>query len=147
MPRLKSQVEVIDSFEGEYRFLSNFWPDTGCTLEHKYQAAKCTNPNEMRAILDAPHPTIAKRLGRRCRSRTDWEIVKKKVMLGLLRKKFAPGTDLAERLLATGDARLIEGNWWHDEFWGVCSCSKHGLGENWLGRLLMQVRRELSAKD
>jgi hypothetical protein len=42
-------------------------------------------------------------------------------------------------LLATGDAELIEGNVWNDVFWGVCN----GIGKNWLGKLLMQVREVL----
>lgn len=32
-----------------------------------------------------------------------------------------------------------KGNHWHDTYWGVCD----GAGENRLGKLLMQVRREL----
>ena len=44
----------------------------------------------------------------------------------------------------TGDAELIEGNTWHDNYWGVCSCSKcNGRGKNRLGKLLMKVREEL----
>ena len=47
--------------------------------------------------------------------------------------------DLADKLLATGDAYLEEGNTWHDEIWGVYQ----GEGTNWLGLILMQVREEL----
>lgn len=60
-------------------------------------------------------------------------------MLNLLRYKFSQHMDLREALLATGDAVLVEGNWWGDTFFGVC----RGEGENWLGRMLMQVREEL----
>ena len=35
--------------------------------------------------------------------------------------------------------KLVEGNTWGDRFWGVCG----GVGLNWLGRLLMQVRDEV----
>lgn len=38
----------------------------------------------------------------------------------------------------SGD-ELIEGNAWNDTFWGVCN----GVGENWLGQLLMERRAEL----
>ena len=41
--------------------------------------------------------------------------------------------------MATGNAVLVEKNDWGDTFWGVCS----GKGENYLGRLLMQVRKEI----
>ena len=43
---------------------------------------------------------------------------------------------LQKKLIDTGDAELIEGNWWGDKFWGVCE----GEGENHLGKLLMEVR-------
>jgi predicted NAD-dependent protein-ADP-ribosyltransferase YbiA (DUF1768 family) len=65
-------------------------------------------------------------------------------MLDLLRIKFAEA-HLAELLLATGEATLVEGNTWHDNDWGACTCEgcqaepKHNL----LGQLLMQVRSEL----
>lgn len=45
------------------------------------------------------------------------------------------------KLLATGDAYLEEGNWWHDRFWG-CDI-KTREGENNLGRIIMEVRDEL----
>ena len=61
------------------------------------------------------------------------------VMRGLLARKFAPGTELAARLLATGDAQLVEGNTWGDRFWGVC----RGQGRNQLGQLLMERRDQL----
>ena len=56
----------------------------------------------------------------------------------LLRSKFSD-PELAEALLATGDAELVEGNTWGDPFWGVYK----GKGENMLGRLLMEVRGEI----
>lgn len=59
-------------------------------------------------------------------------------MLDLQRQKYTVPY-LREKLLATGDAELVEGNTWGDRFWGVCN----GVGQNWLGRLLMQVRDEI----
>jgi predicted NAD-dependent protein-ADP-ribosyltransferase YbiA (DUF1768 family) len=65
-------------------------------------------------------------------------------MLQGLRLKFAI-PELAEKLLATGDAELIEGTTWHDNTWGNCSCPQceNIPGENRLGKLLMQVREEI----
>jgi ribA/ribD-fused uncharacterized protein len=70
--------------------------------------------------------------------RDDWNDIKIDVMRDLLQEKFSDD-DLRELLLATGDAELIEGNTWNDYFWGVCL----GEGQNWLGKLLMEVRKEL----
>jgi hypothetical protein len=55
--------------------------------------------------------------------------------------------ELRKKLLATGDATLIEGNYWHDNYWGVCTCencvSNGIVGRNRLGTLLMKVREEI----
>ena len=56
-------------------------------------------------------------------------------MRDLLVQKFGSG-QLREKLLATGDAELVEENTWGDTFWGVCN----GRRENMLGTLLMDIR-------
>ena len=48
--------------------------------------------------------------------------------------------ELAGLLLSTGNAELIEGNWWNDTFWGIC----RGKGENHLGKILMNIRNQLT---
>jgi ribA/ribD-fused uncharacterized protein len=111
------------------------------TVEHAYQAAKTLDPTEREWVRVARSPGEAKRRGRRVTMRPDWDAVKVEVMRDLLRQKFASGERLHE-LMATGNDLLMEGNNWHDEFWGVCSCPKHGRGLNWLGRLLMEIRAE-----
>ena len=59
-------------------------------------------------------------------------------MLSGLRIKFK-NPELRSLLLATGNEELVEGNWWRDTYWGVCE----GVGQNKLGKLLMQVREEV----
>jgi len=138
---------AITSFSEENRFLSNFWP---CvvkiegieypSVEHAYQAAKTLNVAEREeiALLTAGQ---AKRRGYRVLLRDDWESIKLGVMEDLVRQKFIDRV-LREKLLATGDEELIEGNDWGDKFWGVCD----GEGENWLGKILMKVRSEVSSQ-
>ena len=65
-------------------------------------------------------------------------------MLDGLRYKFAI-PELRDKLLATGDQYLEEGNSWHDNYWGNCDCPrcKDTMGRNMLGQLLMQVREEI----
>lgn len=58
-----------------------------------------------------------KRLGRAAPLNPEWERMKITVMLTALRAKFAQ-PELAERLRATGTEVLVEGNTWHDQFWG-----------------------------
>ena len=137
--------QVIDSFSGEWRPLSNFWYSpvkyegvVYATNEHAFQAAKTLLLNERIRILGAVSPSEAKRLGRQVTLRDGWEAMKVHVMLDLTRQKYADA-DLRKLLLATGDASLVEGNTWGDTYWGVCN----GVGKNMLGRILMQVRKEI----
>ena len=132
----------IDEFQGEYRFLSNFYPCAVMydgylyrSVEHAYQAAKTFDEQQRLKIRKLSKPGEAKRAGRRITLRKDWEEVKLDIMLELLEKKFQEPS-LKRRLIATGNATLIEGNNWNDTFWGVC----RDKGDNHLGRLLMQVR-------
>ena len=140
---------MINKFEGEYFFLSNFYPSPivikdredefiAKTVEHYFQYMKTPSMEEGAGILSANTPGEAKRLGRKCHLRKDWEQVKDEVMLTALRKKFTI-PELKKKLIATGDKELVEGNLWHDCFWGVCE----GVGQNKLGKLLMQVREEI----
>ena len=142
---------MIKEFTGKYEFLSNFWQSpftyegiTYPTNEHFFQAMKTLNPNERMWIASAETPGQSKRRGRTCKLRYDWEDVKDEVMLIGLRLKFSNPT-LRMQLLMTGDEELVEGNWWHDNVWGNCSCDacRPIVGQNRLGKLLMQVRNEI----
>jgi len=64
-------------------------------------------------------------------------------MREILTERFKVGTTLAQQLIATGNAKLEEGNWWGDTFWGTCN----GKGQNWLGKILMEIRNQLNAQS
>src|SRR5512146_1316947 len=145
---------MIERFEGAHRFLSNFYPAPVTfeglefpSVEHAYQAAKATSLTVRARFSTLAVPLLtagqAKRAGRKVDLRADWEQVKLDIRRQLLRQKCAR-EPLRAMLLATGEALLVEGNCWHDNFFGVCSCPAcGGRGQNWLGRLLMEVRAEL----
>lgn len=149
-------MRTIDKFAGDYEFLSNFYSTkidyeglTYDSTEAAFQAAKIKEStlektNESRSIFVGLTPGKAKRLGRIVSLRPDWEKVKDGVMLDILRIKFSK-PDLKQMLLDTGDAYLIEGTTWHDNYWGNCTCDrcKNITGKNMLGKTLMQVRAEL----
>lgn len=139
---------MINCFDGEYAFLSNYYNSpithdgiTYPTNEHFFQAMKTLNIDEKRAIAAAGTPGEAKRMGRSVTLRSDWEIIKSYYMELGLRLKFQ-NPDLAAKLIATDDEELIEGNTWGDRIWGVYN----GEGENRLGKLLMKIRDELKTK-
>ncbi len=138
---------MIDRFDGEYRWLSNFHPVSVMfeqreyrSVEHAYQAAKTLDISQRARIQQAATPGLAKKIGRAVTIRSDWPESKLDVMLELLNQKFnSERPELRALLRATGDRELIEGNYWGDTYWGVC----RGKGENHLGRLLMLIRSEL----
>ena len=137
---------MIDVFTGDFDFLSNIYKiEKGrYTLEHLFQAAKTLDQNWKKVILNAPKPGKAKKYGRVCPKRSDWEDIKLDVMEGLVRDKFRD-TSLALKLTDTFPDRLVEGNIWHDNFWGDCGCDrcKNVTGKNHLGRILMKIRKEI----
>ena len=105
----------INCFDGEYTFLSNFFPcvikfdnNNYPSVEHAFQAAKTRDRKEQFKVWQAVH------------------------------QKFQ-NENLRKLLLATGDAELIEGNYWHDYYWGICN----GVGQNWLGKILMEEREKI----
>lgn len=142
-------ADRIDKFRGEYAFLSNFFP---CyvqyegldypSVEHAFQAAKSLDLEVRRGMQVCPSPADAKYCGRRLKLRPDWEQIKIQVMRDLVKDKFTRNlstVDIKKLLLETGDAYLEEGNHHRDTFWGTVD----GKGQNWLGKILMEVREEL----
>lgn len=137
--------DTINCFRGEHVFLSNFYitPVTynGLTFtnsEAAFQAQKCENQNERETFCHMG-PKEAKRQGRRVKLRMGWNKMRVDIMHSIVYAKFTQNPDLREKLLATGDAHLEEGNTWGDRFWGVSG----GIGQNHLGKILMDVRRDL----
>ena len=141
----------ISRFEGCFSFLSNFHECSiiydgllFSSVEAAFQAAKCKTNEERIPFVDMD-PRQARAAGRRVALRPDWEERKLKIMHSLVLQKFTSNPELRDKLLATGDTKLLEGNRWHDNFWGNCDCpncrDKPGL--NYLGKILMRVRLEL----
>lgn len=146
-------VKRIEQFRGQYFFLSNFY-DTPVTYlgltyqnnEAAFQSAKVigTKQEDQRQTFTHLAPNEAKRKGRHVLLRPDWEKAKDQIMYEIVKDKFTNNPDLQEKLLATGNAILTEGNTWHDVYWGYDTRQKRG--QNKLGKILMRVRQELKAK-
>jgi ribA/ribD-fused uncharacterized protein len=85
-------------------------------------------------------PSSAKKKGRHVTLRHDWEKVKEEYMYQIVKAKFIQNPAIADALLETGNALLIEGNTWGDTIWGMCN----GRGQNKLGKILMRVRSEIA---
>lgn len=141
---------IILEFKGSNLWLSNFYL-AGVfyggmlypTAENAYQAAKSLDDKVRETFMDVI-PGVAKRMGRRVELRPDWEDKKLEIMKEIVTLKFTQNPDLKQKLLATGDTPLFEGNTWGDTFWGIDLTSKSG--QNHLGKILMEVRSELMDK-
>jgi ribA/ribD-fused uncharacterized protein len=146
-------MKIIARFRGDYKFLSNFAESTFIyegftykTVEHAYQERKTLDEEWRTRIRNAPTPTESARIGRskELPLREGWlSGLKGEVMRKLVLEKFIQNPELAKKLLATSDALLIEGNYWHDNYFGICSCKECHEGEqpqNILGKILMDVR-------
>lgn len=137
---------VINKFSGKYEFLSNFFPcyvtydgDVYSSVERAFQAAKCLNKSDRIRFQVIGTNADAKKLGRQVDLRPDWETLKVDIMYQLLKSKFQNNAELRNKLVDTGDSRLVEGNQHGDTFWGVYK----GNGKNMLGNLLERVRSEI----
>lgn len=147
--------KIIDVFHGaKYGFLSNFHKCSiiyhGIRYNHSegaFQAQKTLDEQKRREISMLDPGRAKSTCGRHgsITLRPDWEEVKDNLMYEIVLAKFTQNKDLKEKLLDTGDAELIEGNTWHDNYWGNCTCNKckNIDGQNNLGKILMRVRKEL----
>lgn len=139
----------IKRFEGDYRFLSNFgecvpFEHDGITYptsEHFYQAMKSNDRADHVRIAQMKTPGETKKAGKKLALRPDWDLVKDDVMRLALKLKFVEGGQLAQDLLDTGNSHLVEGNTWKDTYWGIDI--RTGVGQNRLGKLLMERREQL----
>lgn len=160
--------DTIDSFTGHYAWLSNFFPSPimadvygkvrqFATGEHYYHALKINavpfnqttdSPGDLMAYIEdflsqmeeADTPGKSKRLGRSLNiDAVVWDRKAFFFMIETCRKKYGQNPELAQRLVNTGNAILIEGNNHGDKIWGTVN----GEGLNLLGEALMIVRDEL----
>jgi ribA/ribD-fused uncharacterized protein len=128
-----------------YRRSMEFEGETFPTAEHAYQAGKPRRPEVREWLLAAPSPSL---LAGAAHSLSYWDIApgwsrgRRERMRRVVGAKFRQHADLAEILLATGDARIVEAATVDNEVnrrWGKVN----GKGSNWLGLILMEVREQL----
>jgi ribA/ribD-fused uncharacterized protein len=157
--RLATRDQFIWFYKAEENaltaFLGNFHPSTirlwgmqfQCA-EGAFQAAKFGQNLGIMQRFQNLNGEAAWRLGRELSrnwtpaQRNAWQYNNLQVMRHVVSAKFTQNPDLRNLLLATGSAYLIE----HvpvrgrDAFWGD---NFDGTGQNWLGRIAMEVRGSL----
>lgn len=144
--------KTIYIFKNEYYFLSNFYlckiEINGLVFDNAEAAFHSFKNDLYKKEFVGLSASMAKRYGRRVSLRSDWEEVKDDIMYNVVYAKFSQNPYLKDRLLATVDRVLVEGNFWHDNYWGICCCNQCQQIEskNKLGHILMKVRDELREK-
>lgn len=136
----------LDSINPLTGFMGNFHPmpvsyqgHTFLCAEAAYQAQKfVTDASRVQAFTQYDGEQAFKE-SKKGMVRKDWLTVNEGEMRGILQNKFDQNPDLKYKLLATGDAYLVEHNSvaGRDKYW---SDNKDGTGQNKLGQLLMELR-------
>jgi len=117
------------------------------TSEALYQACRFPHlPDVQKLIIAEASPMTAKMKSKphRSNSRSDWDAVRVKIMRWCLRVKLIQNfAEFSSLLLATRDLPIVEESR-KDDFWGAKPVGPDLLvGQNVLGRLLMELREEL----
>ena len=138
-------------FRDEYAFLSNMYScpvkydgETFPCVETAFQYAKCGDASlftDNRGYF--VNGFVAKKIGRTVKLPKDWNTKRVDVMYELLCYKFFKNEKLRAALRDLKDEFIVEDNLWGDTFWGVCN----GEGYNMLGRLLMDIRKDIRKED
>jgi N-glycosidase YbiA len=135
-----------------YGCFSNFSPHSidldgkkWATVEHYYQAHKFDGTKFeylMAEIQAALTPELAAKIGRdpAYQPRADWDLCKCEIMYRAIWQKFSVHPDIQQVLLDTLNVEIVEDSP-VDYFWG---CGIDRSGQNQLGKILMQVRADLT---
>ena len=143
--------EEIAGFTEEYAFLDNRFPapltfrgESYLCAEAAFQATKTADLNQ-RAAFCSYTGEKAREKGSVLRTTSEWESQKISIMREVLSAKFRQNPALAERLLATGNALLINYSSKRKTFWGMDRYTF--AGENMLGKLLTELRETLKEEQ
>jgi len=152
---LEKGVEMIERLTGKYKAFGNFYIQQNPIyildgrgqklwfnhVEGAYQASKrITRRSEFLGLS----PREAKQKGQTVICRSGWDDMKYAIMAELIDQKFRANPDLIDLLLETGDEEIQGGNSHGDKIWGrVQYNGKAWDGKNWLGKILMNLRKKL----
>jgi hypothetical protein len=146
-------------FWGQNAPLSNFYqanfiegPNTYVCVEqyYAYERAKLFEDTEAQVkIMSSTNPITHKKTRVKGFKQQQWNQISKSIMQKGIELKFTQNYDLKQYLIDTKNRELIETNP-HDSYWGIGLTLKEALnnnrsawGENWLGKILMEVRSKL----
>ncbi|MDB5599078.1 MAG: ybiA, partial [Xanthobacteraceae bacterium] len=141
----RANEKPYGAFSNLYKSPVEFEGKTYPTAEHAYQAGKAAKPAVRDWILSAPTPALAAMAAHGLYIWDivpNWASIKFARMRKVLRAKFSQHEELAKLLIETGGRRLVEAGTVNNavnRLWGEVA----GSGENMLGVMLMELRKEL----
>jgi predicted NAD-dependent protein-ADP-ribosyltransferase YbiA (DUF1768 family) len=138
--------DKIIGFKDKYEFLSNDYP---CQIYLEWDNLAYTNVTAALIAQKSEDKGTRRKFTRlsgiKARKKEssipdnqEWEEKKDDILFGILMAKFK-STELKNKLLATGNKKLINLTTYPDPYYGV----RDGSGNNVLGKLLEQVREAL----
>ena len=145
-------------FHSEHSFLSNFYPSPICeggimypSAEHYFQASKCKALNDtdrLTRVLKAQTPLEAKQIADQIPETAEWRGGRETLLKAVIDSKFEQNTELADKLIGTGSARLMEAT--NNTFYGIGATlhsralrDRSYSGLNVLGQVLAAKRDSL----
>lgn len=141
----RASEKPYGAFSNLYRRPVEFEGEVFATSEHAYQAGKARKPEVRRWLMEAPSPSL---LAMAAHGLYYWDVApgwskfKFDRMRRVLAAKYTQHADLQVLLLSTGEDQLIETATVDNEvnrLWGEVN----GVGQNMLGKMLMDLRSEL----
>ncbi|HMQ95128.1 NADAR family protein [Amaricoccus sp.] len=142
----RSSERPYGAFSNLYRRAIEFEGQAYPTSEHAYQAGKARKPEVRAWLMAAPSPALLAMAAHGLYQwdiAPDWSRTRFDRMRRVLWAKFTQHPDLADLLVSTGAARLIETATVDNavnRLWGEV---EHKGGRNMLGLMLMEVRERL----
>ena len=145
-------MKPINLFRGEYGWLSNYRSVdikvkgiTYASVEHAWLSYKSDDPEWKVLCSDGDYDAKnIKKISKFFELPQEFLENRDVIMKSLLVQKFAQPW-FRIKLLETKSREIIEGNWWNDTYWGVDM--KTGIGENRLGKIIMEIRTILKKLD
>lgn len=138
-------MNPINYFRGEYGWLSNFRKVdisingiTYSSIEHAWLSFRADDEEWKRLCSDEEYEAKhLKKISKHFPLPQTFMDNRDDIMKSLLIQKYTQ-EPFKTKLLETGKREIIEGNYWNDTYWGVDL--KTGIGENNLGKYIMEIR-------
>lgn len=143
------KLEPITSFKGDYDFLSN---DFVCpfkyggleysNVEAAFIASRSSNEGQKRKISKLSAGNARKKRNK-IEEDPEWYDNRDTILYDILKAKFEQNEPLKNKLIKTSTAKLVNTVSYNDIEYGVYM----GKGKNKLGKLLMELRKNLLSKE